>query len=85
MGDLQPKDYNKITGLAGKTPRYGKNEPYFDKPSKWLKRMLLREQDKCFSFGIWTFCTCVLNVYFHIVCTDVVYHLEKLMINKIDK
>ena len=41
-------DDNKITGLAGKTPRYGKTKTYFDTPSKWLERMILREQENVF-------------------------------------
>ena len=41
---------NKITGLAGKTLRYGKTETYFDKPSKWLKRIILMEEENVFLF-----------------------------------
>ena len=45
------RDDNKITGLAGKAPRYEKTKTYFDKPSKWLKRMIAKEQENVFLFG----------------------------------
>ena len=32
------REDNKITRLAGKTPRYRKTKMYFNKPSKWLKK-----------------------------------------------
>ena len=44
------REDNEITGLAGKTSRYGKTKTYFEKPSKWLKRVILREQDSAFLF-----------------------------------
>ena len=41
---------NNITGLAGKKPWSGKTKTYLDKPSLWLKRMILREQENVFLF-----------------------------------
>ena len=35
---------------AGKTPRYRKTKTYFNKPSKWLKRMIVRGQENAFLF-----------------------------------
>ena len=36
------REDNKITRLAGNTPRYGKLETYFNKLSKCLTRMIVR-------------------------------------------
>ena len=45
---------NKITRLAGKAPRYGKTKTYVNKPSKWLKRVINRDQENVslFEFGL---------------------------------
>ena len=39
------REDNKITGLVRKIPRNGQTKTYFDMPSIWLKRMILREQE----------------------------------------
>ena len=44
------REDNKMTKLGGKTPRYGKNKTYFNKPRKWLKRMIVRDQENVFLF-----------------------------------
>ena len=48
--NLEEETDNKITGLTGKTPRYGKTKTYFNKPSKWLQRMIVRDQENVFVF-----------------------------------
>ena len=43
-----------------KNPRHGKAKKYFNKPSKWLKRMIVRDhcnQENVFSFPVWTYRT----------------------------
>ena len=47
---LEDEPGNKISGLAGKNQRQGKTKTYLDKPSLWLKRMVLREQENVFLF-----------------------------------
>ena len=44
----------KITRLAGKTPKYRKTETYFNKTSKWLKRMIARDQENVFLFKLYS-------------------------------
>ena len=39
-----------ITRLTRKTSRYGKTNTYFNEPSKWLKRMIVRDQENVFLF-----------------------------------
>ena len=46
------RDDSKITGLTGKTPRYEKAKTYFDTPSKWLQKMILREQENVFLLNL---------------------------------
>ena len=55
---------NKITGLAGETPRCEKTETDFDKPSKWLKIMILKEQRNVFLFELGFFLPAVLKCSF---------------------
>ena len=38
------EEKKQSTRLIRKTPTYGKTKRYFNKPSKWLKRMIVRDQ-----------------------------------------
>ena len=44
--------HNKATGLPGKSPRSGENRTYLDKPSLWLKRIILMEHENVFLFNL---------------------------------
>ena len=55
---------SKITGLAGKNPRSEKTKTYVDKPSLWLKRMTLREQENVFLFEFGLVVPAVLKCLF---------------------
>ena len=61
------------TGCQEKNLRQGTTKTYLDKPSLWLKRMILREQENVFLFEFGLIVPAVLNVYFDIICADVVY------------
>ena len=39
-----------IKRLGGKIPRYEKTKRRFNKPSKWLKRMIVRDEENVFLF-----------------------------------
>ena len=77
IGDLQlseagRRENSNITRLAGKTTRYEKTKTYFNKPSKWLKRMIVREQACVFSLFEFGFIVpAVPKCYFDIICADV--------------
>ena len=70
---LKEEPNNKITGLTGKTPRYGKTKTYFNKPSKCLKRMIVRDQENVFLSEFGLIVPAVLKCLFDIICADVVY------------
>ena len=55
---------NKITRLAGKTPRYGKTKMYLNKLSKWSKRMVFRNQENVFLFEFGLIVPAVLKCLF---------------------
>ena len=66
---LEEESGNKITGLAGKNLRQGKTRTYLDKPSVWLKRMMLREQENVFLFEFGLIVPAVLKCLFsHNLC-----------------
>ena len=70
---LEEEPDKKIRGLTGKSPRYGKTKTYFNKPRKWLMRMILKEQENVFVFKFRLTVPPVLNVYFNIIYADVVF------------
>ena len=50
--------------LIGKTPRYGKTKTYFNKPSKWLKKMIVGDQENVFVFEFGLIVAAVLKCLF---------------------
>ena len=57
IGDLQLRTWKKRRHQDYKTSRYGKTKTYFNKPSNWLKRMTVRDQENVFLSLIWTYRT----------------------------
>ena len=58
------REDNKITRLGGKAPRYGKTKKHFNKPSKWLKRMIVRDLENVFLFEFGLIVPAVLKCLF---------------------
>ena len=54
------------TRLQGweETPRYGETKTYFNKPSEWLKRMILRDPENVFVFEFGPIVPVVLKCLF---------------------
>ena len=77
IGDLQLSNWKKRKQQdykAGKkTPRsrlrYGKTKTYFNKPSKWLERMIVRDQENVFLFRFGLIVPAVLKyLFWHNLC-----------------
>ena len=66
--DLQLRSWKKRRQqdykTGRKTTRYGKTKMYFDKTSKWLKTMIVRDQENVFLFEIGLIVPAVLKCLF---------------------
>ena len=50
-----------------------KTKTYFNNPGKWLKRMIVREQENVFLFEFGLIVAAVLKCLFCVICADLVY------------
>ena len=64
--------------LPGKTSRYEKTKMYFNKASKWLKTIIVTNQNNVFVFEFALIVWWYYNVCFHTICADVVYSPRKI-------
>ena len=46
---------------------------YFNKPNKWLKTIIVTDQDNVSLFEFTLIIGQYYSIYFHIICADVVY------------
>ena len=66
--------HNETTGLPGKSPREGKTKTYLDKPSLWLKRIILMEHENVFLFEYGLIVPAVLKCLFrHNLCRRLIF------------
>ena len=64
--------------LAGKTLRYEKTKTYFNKASKWLKTIIVTDQNNVSVFEFALTVRRYYNVCFQTICADVVYPPRKI-------